>query len=46
MDDTMYKQATEWLESMKEEYDPSDFAQYIIEYIEEVLWRDNDMRNS
>lgn len=41
-----HDEAMHWLESMKEEYDPGDYARDIIDYIQEVLWRDNDMRNS
>ncbi len=41
-----YEEAMSWLESMKEEYDPGDYTRDIIEYIKEVLWRDNDMRTS
>ena len=41
-----YEDAMEWLESMKAEYDQGDRVIEIIEYIQEVVWRDNDMRNS
>lgn len=42
----MYEDAMQWLQYMKIEYDQGDRAIEIIEYIKEVLWNDNDMRNS
>ncbi|CAB4143538.1 hypothetical protein UFOVP447_172 [uncultured Caudovirales phage] len=41
-----YEEAMKWLESMKDEYDQEDSIINTIEYIKEVLWIDNDMRNS
>lgn len=41
-----YEEAMKWLESMKDEYDPEDSIINTIEYIEEMLWQYNDLRNS
>lgn len=40
-----HEDAMEWLENL---YDKVEFLeeQDIVEYIQEVLWRDNDMRTS
>ncbi len=40
----MYEDAMEWLDLKLEEAEYGD--EEIIEYIKEVLWRDNDMRTS
>ena len=42
----MYDSAMKWLESMKDEYDSEDSIIDIIEYIKEMLWQYNEMRNS
>lgn len=42
---TDYEKATRWLRLMKEAAYKQE-ERDIIKYIEEVLWRDNDMRNS
>jgi hypothetical protein len=39
-----YEDAMEWLDQKLEEAEYGD--EEIIEYIKEVLWRDNDMRTS
>jgi hypothetical protein len=39
-----YEEAMEWLDQKLEEAEYGD--EEIIEYIKEVLWRDNDLRNS
>ena len=39
-----YEEAMEWLDQKSEEAEYGD--EEIIEYIKEVLWRDNDLRNS
>lgn len=41
-----YEEAMKWLESMKDEYDLEDSIIDIIEYIQEMLWQYNDLRNS
>ena len=46
MTDVSYEDAMKWLEFMKGNYSPEEDDTHIIEYIQEVLWRDNDMRTS
>jgi hypothetical protein len=41
----MYEEAMKWLRLMKERAYKQE-EKDLIEYIQEVLWRDNDMRNS
>jgi len=41
-----HEEAMKWLESMKDEYDSEDSIIDIIEYIQEMLWQYNDLRNS
>jgi hypothetical protein len=45
MSEVTHEAAMEWLESMKYEYEPEDSIIHTINYIQEVLWRDWDMRN-
>jgi hypothetical protein len=44
MREVTYEDAMEWLDQKLEEAEYGD--EEIIEYIKEVLWRDNDMRTS
>jgi hypothetical protein len=46
MRDVTHEDAMNWLESMERIFDLDDEIQSTIKYIREVLWRDNDMRNS
>ena len=41
-----HEDAMEWLELMKSNFELDDEIQRTIKYIQEVLWRDNDMRTS
>jgi hypothetical protein len=43
-DEALYEAAMEWLEHKLFECEPGEAE--IIKYIQEVLWQDNDMRNS
>jgi hypothetical protein len=45
MKDVTYEEAMEWLE-LKAAKAQEEKEMEIIEYIQEVLWRDNDMRTS
>jgi hypothetical protein len=44
MDEILYEAAMGWLEHKLFECEPGEAE--IIKYIQEVLWQDNDMRNS
>ena len=46
--DVNYEDAVEWLEKLRKEANRKGDhrTQRLIEYIREVLWRDNDMRTS
>ena len=44
MREVTYEDAMHWLDQRRQEAEYGD--EEIIAYIEEVLWRDNDMRNS
>lgn len=46
MREVTYEEAMEWLERMKEDQSWDETVGPIIEYIEEMLWQYNDMRNS
>jgi hypothetical protein len=45
MHNVTHEEAMEWLDELYEKVDYLE-DQKIIEYIQEVLWRDNDMRTS
>ncbi len=45
MHNVTHEEAMEWLDALYEKVDYLE-DQKIIEYIQEVLWRDNDMRTS
>lgn len=44
----MYEEAMKWLEEQHKEANRkgNHEMQRLLEYIQEVVWRDNDMRNS
>ena len=46
MKEVTHEDAMKWLKYMKGEYSLEEDDTGIIEYIQEVLWRDNDIRNS
>jgi|LauGreDrversion4_2_1035121.scaffolds.fasta_scaffold1628951_2 hypothetical protein len=41
-----HEEAMKWLEYMKGEFSPEEDDTSIIEYIQEMLWQYNDLRNS
>lgn len=47
-EEVMYEEAMKWMvsEHQKANAAGDHITQRIIEYIQEVVWRDNDMRNS